>query len=650
MAPVAAAAPAVPDAVADPATALKLAHQANKQVLVTSQTTDASETVANPDGSWTLTAHSEPVRMQQNGAWVPLDATLVKRPDGAITPKALPLDIVLNAGGTGSTAAPIVRVGLGDKQAGLTWPTDLPVPQLSGDAATYANVFPDVDLRIEVTTRGYTENMVVKSAAAARSAAIAGVTFGLYTRNTTVSVGDGGMQVKDMTGNVLFTGDASSMWDSSGAGTEAEKVLGPGGGNRHAKMTVSASANAVTIAPDQAFLADPKTKFPVVLDPESSCDSCVAQAHVVVQSGFPTQKNYNQTTQDLSNLKAGYETEDAAAISRSYFEVNTSQLAGAVIHSATVNTTLLHSAACSVSDNDATGLWLSGGITPDTSWARSATSAGQPPLVLGISTSNVTNCHDAPDVLMQFDAKDAANYAVSHGVTTSTFMLASTADVDHGQQDLNSWRRFALNPILQVKYNKPPNTPTNLAMEDGAVPCVQGEGRPWIANPTLSSSVLTDPTAAMCWATSVWTRGPPAMSCRTRTGPNYPNAAFVGSGGTAQVTVPSGVLAKAGKLLVADVGGGRDPSAGASPPVKQRGVSSRRDAIAPPSPTVTMTGTPPSTQGETATFDVSVGLATPGCTTSITSSTRPTVPSRRYRPRRPHRLPRTRAGPVRPRL
>lgn len=613
VAPVAAAAPAVPDAVADPATALKLAHQANKQVLVTSQTTDASETVANPDGSWTLTAHSEPVRMQQNGAWVPLDATLVKRPDGAITPKALPLDIVLNAGGTGSTAAPIVRVGLGDKQAGLTWPTDLPVPQLSGDAATYANVFPDVDLRIEVTTRGYTENMVVKSAAAARSAAIAGVTFGLYTRNTTVSVGDGGMQVKDMTGNVLFTGDASSMWDSSGAGTEAEKVLGPGGGNRHAKMTVSASANAVTIAPDQAFLADPKTKFPVVLDPESSCDSCVAQAHVVVQSGFPTQKNYNQTTQDLSNLKAGYETEDAAAISRSYFEVNTSQLAGAVIHSATVNTTLLHSAACSVSDNDATGLWLSGGITPDTSWARSATSAGQPPLVLGISTSNVTNCHDAPDVLMQFDAKDAANYAVSHGVTTSTFMLASTADVDHGQQDLNSWRRFALNPILQVKYNKPPNTPTNLAMEDGAVPCVQGEGRPWIANPTPElQGVLTDPDGGNVLGYFGLDQGTTGNVVPNTHWTNYPNAAFVGSGGTAQVTVPSGVLAKAGNYSWLMSAADGDPSAGGLSSGETARCEFTEDAIAPPSPTVTMTGTPPSTQGETATFDVSVGLATPG--------------------------------------
>jgi hypothetical protein len=102
----------VPDAVADPDTALKLAHQAGKAVQVTSETTDSSDTVANPDGTFTFTGHSEPVRTKQNGSWVPLDATLATRSDGSIAPKALPLDIVLNRGGAGSAAQPVVRVVL----------------------------------------------------------------------------------------------------------------------------------------------------------------------------------------------------------------------------------------------------------------------------------------------------------------------------------------------------------------------------------------------------------------------------------------------------------------------------------------------------------------------------------------------------------
>ena len=336
MAPTAAAAPSVPDAVADPATAVKLAHQANKQIQVTSETGEASETVANPDGTWTLTTHAEPVRMRRDNNWVSLDATLAKRADGAIAPKALPLDIVLNAGGAGSAGKPIVRVGVGAKQAGLTWPTDLPVPSLSGDTATYADVLPGVDLRVTATTRGYTENLVVKTVAAALSPSLGAVTFGLFTQNTTVSVINGGMQVKDGDGTVLFAGDASSMWDSSGVGSQAERDLGPGGGNKHATMAVSATSDTVTVTPDHAFLADSNTRFPVFLDPDTSCTTCGTQAHDVVQSGFHDAHNYNASDGDLSDLKAGYENKDSAGISRSYFQVNTAQIVGSTILSATV--------------------------------------------------------------------------------------------------------------------------------------------------------------------------------------------------------------------------------------------------------------------------------------------------------------------------
>lgn len=227
--------------------------------------------------------------------------------------------------------------------------------------------------------------------------------------------------------------------------------------------------------------------------------------------------------------------------------------------------------------------------------------------MLGISTSNVTNCHNAPNVPMPFDAKAAANYAVSHGVTTSTFMLGSTADVDHGQQDAASWRRFALNPILQVSYDKPPNTPTNLAMEGGVVPCVQGAGRPWIANPTPElQGVLTDPDGGNVQGFFGLDQGTAGNVVPNTHWTNFPNAAVVGSGGTAQVTVPGGVLAKSGNyswLMSA--------SDGELPSGETTRCEFTEDAIAPPRPTVTMTGSPPSTQGDIATFDVSVGLATP---------------------------------------
>ncbi|WIX82877.1 hypothetical protein QRX50_19930 [Amycolatopsis carbonis] len=107
------AAPAanVPDSAPDEATATACARAGGKQVEVSSETTETSKTVANPDGSWTLTEYVHPVRVKQGSGWAPIDPTLVRRPDGSIGPKAVTVDVSLNPGGTGSAAKPIVQAG-----------------------------------------------------------------------------------------------------------------------------------------------------------------------------------------------------------------------------------------------------------------------------------------------------------------------------------------------------------------------------------------------------------------------------------------------------------------------------------------------------------------------------------------------------------
>ena len=60
------------------------------------------------------------------------------------------------------------------------------------------------------------------------------------------------------------------MWDSSGKGSAAEQQLGEGGGRREAVMGFALTPDKVTITPDKAFLADPKTEYPVSLDPDNS--------------------------------------------------------------------------------------------------------------------------------------------------------------------------------------------------------------------------------------------------------------------------------------------------------------------------------------------------------------------------------------------
>ncbi|VVJ21120.1 Uncharacterised protein [Amycolatopsis camponoti] len=502
-APAASAAVSVPDQAPDEATASVWAREAGKQVLVTSRTTETSQTVANPDGSWTLTEFTRPVRVKHGPDWTPIDTTLVRNADGSVAPKATVLDLALNAGGTGSAAEPIVQAGEDGKEVGLKWTKDLPQPSLSGDTATYAEVLPGVDLTVRALPAGYTENLVVKTLSAARNPELRDISFGLHTKNTTVSVVPGagratptsgarasdGLEVKDATGAVVFAGDASRMWDSSGAGSEAERQLGEGGGRHEAVMGVKLSADAVAISPDQTFLADPATRYPVTLDPDTWCSTCGMQAHAVVQSGHPEARNYNASDGDLSDLKAGYENDDSAGTSRSYLQMNTTQIAGTVVHSASLNTTITHTYNCSnAADTD---LWLTGPFGGDITWNH------QPGWSYYMSSVNVANCGNAPNVTGQFDATHAAKDAAA-----GRWPNVSLALVEDGQGGgVATWRRFALNPYLQVNYDSAPNLPTALSMQNGLLPCTSGPNRPWVytKNPQLAGKV-SDPDGGTLYA------------------------------------------------------------------------------------------------------------------------------------------------------
>lgn len=612
-APVAAAAVSVPDQAEDEATATALARQAGKQILVTSRTTETAETVANPDGSWTLTEYTHPVRVMRGPEWMPIDTTLVRNTDGSLGPKAAALDVSLNVGGPGSAAKPIVQAGEAGREVGLKWTNDLPSPSLSGDMATYAEVLPGVDLTVRALPEGYTESLVIKTREAAQNPALRDVPFGLYTKNTTVSVARGegrgtptsgatssdGLEVKDSTGAVVFTGDASRMWDSSGAGSEAEQQLGDGGGRREAVMGVELAADKVTISPDQAFLADPATRYPVSLDPDNWCTSCGIQAHAVVQSGFPSAHNYNASTGDLSDLKAGYETDDSAGTSRSYVQMDSSRIAGTVVKSASLNTTITHTYNCSNAAN--TDLWLTGPFGGDITWNN------QPGWSYYLSSNNVANCGNAPDVAGQFDATRAAQQSANERWPNISFALLE------GPGGLASWRRFALNPYLQVNYDSKPNPPSGLSMQHGLLPCTSGANRPWVytKNPQLAGKV-SDPDGGTLYAKYAVANG--ALGHNVYTHDNGANMVAVGTPGPNQqasaqlAAVPAGWINEDGiynwSMQVTDnqlwsnwVGN----------------CEFTVDTKVPTAPYVAMQSSPtPVTQGDKANFSVWTYMATDG--------------------------------------
>ncbi|WIX85509.1 LamG-like jellyroll fold domain-containing protein [Amycolatopsis sp. DG1A-15b] len=525
----------VPGSAPDEVTAAAYARAGGKPVEVASETTETSQTMANPDGSWTMTQYVHPVRVKQAGAWTPVDATLVRRADGTVGPKAVTIDVKLNPGGTGSAGVPIVQAGQDGKEVGLNWTSDLPAPALTGDTATYAEVLPGVDLTVKAAPEGFTENLVIKTPEAAKNPKLREIPFGLHTRNTTVSVAEGqgpgtpaqaaptdGLEVKDAAGRVVFSGDASRMWDSSGDGSTAEQELGEGGGRREAVMDVALTPDKVTISPDQAFLSDPATRYPVSLDPGYDCNSCWNQAHVVVQSGHRDAHNWNATDGDLSNLKAGFENFDTAGTSRSYIQMNSERLGGTVVHSATLNTKVQHSAKCSDVAKP-TGLWLSNPASPDTTWAA------QPGWGYQVSTMNVANCHDTPNVDGVFNATAAAKDAAANRWQSTWFVLAAANEGD----GVAAWRRFDLNPYFAVNYNSYPNSPAALSMQNGTLPCTSGPDRPWVYTKTPQiAGRLSDPDGGTLYGKFAVAYG--ALGHNVYVHDNGDNLVPVGTGGSNQ--------------------------------------------------------------------------------------------------------------------
>ncbi|WP_143219171.1 LamG domain-containing protein [Actinokineospora bangkokensis] len=565
--------------------------------------TETEEVVANPDGSFTLRSYERPVRVRSGAGWTPVDTTLVVRSDGTIAPRAAAVDLAISGGGAGSAAKPLVRMAHQGKEVGLGWSSDLPVPRLDGPVATYPEVLPGVDLRVTADVLGFSEVLVVKSAEAARNPALRKVSFRSHTKGTRVRAVPGAasadkpnLEVLDDAGAPVFTGGSTRMWDSGDDGGR-----GAGKGRRTAAMGTELGAGTVSIVPDQAFLNDPATTYPVFLDPDYSCSACGKAAHTVVQSGYPNAANWNATGGSLNDLKSGYQTTDSSGISRTYLRMNSSAIAGKDIKWATLNTTLNYSWWGSANAKP-TELYLVNPIGPGTTWNA------QPGGWVYQGNSNTTNQGQAANVAMQFPATAAATSSAAGGWPDITFLLK-------GEQEGNtySWRRFGLNPYLEVHYNSVPNNPVGHAMERGSVPCVKGANRPWIATktPTVQAWV-SDPDGGSLGVKVATSGGPYGQDTPGSYRDNFSSVPWIGTpgpnaGALAQVTVPAGWIGADGiyKWAVKVTDGERES------PRWDWDCEFSVDSTVPLAPVLAPSNSPQN-QGDTAAFTVKVDMATSG--------------------------------------
>lgn len=456
------------------AAALAKAKSSGQAVDIPALTTPTQTVAAEPTGLLALTESVYPTRVKRGNAWLPVDAALHAAPDGSLVPAAVPSGITLSGGGT----TPLATLTSYGKRLAISWPASLPKPTLSGATATYAEVFPGVDLKVTVSPLGgMSEVLVVKSAEAATNPELSSLQLRTSTSGLQVSSDtSGNLQAEDPTGAAFFTSPAAMMWDSStttAAGTAsapmarsaqadgadetpaappaASSAQGPGTGAQTGQVDTQVTSGKLTLTPDGEVLHGADTRYPVYIDPDWNPNYAPAtgQGYDEIQESCPDSNHLNSTTTPYNTPGVGQNGYSGCiGVEEAYFQfkVDTRLWDSSVkITAATFKATELYAANLNCSYTSNVQVKLSGAISTSTTWHnRPSLSTLQDTKAFG------STCTTNPS--QGFDVSDALGKAASGHWKTVTFgMVASD------ESNALNFRRFANNPTVTVQYDSVPS-------------------------------------------------------------------------------------------------------------------------------------------------------------------------------------------------
>ncbi|MFJ6213454.1 LamG domain-containing protein [Streptomyces sp. NPDC092296] len=475
-----------------------------------------------------------------DGSFTAPDATLVRRADGSIGPKAAVVDLSFSPGGD----TDLVTLGEGGRSLGLGWRGVLPVPVLDGSSAVYPEVLPGVDLRVTASVEGFRQVLVVKSRQAAENPDLAKVSFPLRAEGLSVREGPGGgMTAVDPDGNAVFRAAAGEMWDSaergeggagsvlSAAGSPAggraavrsgraastgplsagdaggddrasdgevtrDPADAPGDGAATAALPVRLDGGALDLVPDPDVLKGEDTVYPVYIDPATKLDDN-REWTMLSSDGDKFWKFSGDKGVGHCGTYNGYYC-GTGYTNRMFFEFSPSKLAGKHVLSATFRITETWSFSC-----DATTVDLSrtDNISSSTAWP------GPKALDLmvdrTVSHGRGSACSPSqPAAPVEFkDNPSETNENLTSTVqafadgkwSRLTLRLAA-----HDESDTNSWKRFDNDGTLSVTYVGIPALPGAIGILGDGVhrTCETNAASPETISdptPTLTATAKTEP-------------------------------------------------------------------------------------------------------------------------------------------------------------
>ncbi|WUB00294.1 VCBS repeat-containing protein (plasmid) [Streptomyces sp. NBC_00597] len=446
------------------ARAVASAAASGQRVEVLSQRSERAQTFANPDGSFTRDSFAVAQFVRQDGKLLRFDTRLKTNSDGSLSPRVAAVKVAFSGGGTG----PLVSVERDGRSMSWSWPKPLPKPTVEGDSITYANVLPDVDLKLRAGTAGFSQLLIVRTAKAAALPDLATVKFPLTTRGLNVRTDDGGnMRATDPAGHEVFTAPTPLMWDSTpqpsaaALGAKSAPALAPPHnefeappGARDSSMAVKVGGGELALTPNPEVLKGAGTTYPVYIDPAVSG---AREAWAMVTNEYPNGSFYNgngwqegdgDSVTDYARVGSPGDT-----LSRAFFQMDTNNLwdTNKTITNSVFRIQNSYSYSCQARSVD---VWRTGGISSSTTWDR------QPNWEMYLSSVNESKgwSSSCPGGNLAFDVTAGARDSITYRWNALTLGLRAG-----NESDAYAYKRFdARTAVMSTTYNTAPNTPASL--------------------------------------------------------------------------------------------------------------------------------------------------------------------------------------------
>ncbi|MFI7345394.1 LamG domain-containing protein [Streptomyces sp. NPDC049936] len=507
--------------------ALAEAERTGRRVEVTGERSERTSVFANPDGStFTLEESAVPVRVAKpEGGWQKPDATLVVRTDGSVAPRAAATEMTFSRGGSGE---PLVSIENQGRSLELAWPGKLPKPKLDGTSAVYANVLPDVDLKVTATVESFQHVLVVKTPKAAADKRLRELTFGLKTRGLTVRRGAAGnLAAVDANGRTVFKAPPAQMWDSAGkslagdgeqrnttgtspaakgaaslvASTTREPAdssevapsgsgRAPGQGDKVSRMDVKLGRNSLSVVPDAAMLTGTApTAFPLFIDPTvtwGESERTLLRSDGYESYGWGNGDDNRGMGAGKCGSWSGYYC-GPGYVQRLYFEFSPASLKGKNVLDATFRVTEPWAFQC---DPRWVDLVRTNNISSSTTWSSRPKELDWM-VDRHVSAGRGSLCDpNSPDAPIEFnDNPEETNENLTPTVKSfaaGNFSRLTLEIRAHDESDTSAWKRFRNDAVLAVKYVGLPVVPQNVGLVSGSgTVCSPNSGDP---------ATMSDPT------------------------------------------------------------------------------------------------------------------------------------------------------------